>query len=470
MRIGKIGHASVVIEAGDVFCAMDPVFSDPFESDSNGFDPPIRIDAREVHERANLLVVSHSHWDHFCPRTLAGFDRDVPVLYPAGDRLIPRALDRLGFTRATAVSPGEQIEVEGVSLIPTPSRVPIAEVGMLFVHAGRVFWNMVDTGVDESAIGWVLAVVGRVDLLFAKFQPLIEEELRTNALGSDFPYARYGRLLRNVWTLRPRAVAPASCGYRYVRGDWLNDRGFPITEAQFLHDIRQVTPSVQGIHVPHGGTVTVSDAITVDADGLPFVERLAPRSVPAFDWRPERGVPPLRDGNPRGHAPADLRAQVRRFLDDDLLTALRASDPAWLARMARLCVRWRLEVIDPDGPCELRALDFAATPLAWSTSTADTFVKLHTSVTASAVVGLLRGECNAYSLNFHDLRIAHRMYAVHPDGVTEAGSADDEPLTRVLFAGADERYLERVLSETLPREHTDAGGARRATRPVEVTK
>jgi L-ascorbate metabolism protein UlaG (beta-lactamase superfamily) len=115
MRVGKIAHASVVVEAGDICCFMDPVLVDPFESGANTFDPPVEIDRDAVRARCNLVVISHGHMDHFSPRSLAVFDRAIPVLYPENDALIERALDRLGFANRTPITAGTKIESSGTS-------------------------------------------------------------------------------------------------------------------------------------------------------------------------------------------------------------------------------------------------------------------------------------------------------------------------------------------------------------------
>lgn len=428
---------------------MDPVFSEPFESSSNGFDPPIETDSRTLARRCSLAILSHSHWDHFDPRTLVLLDRHIPIVYPRGDELIERCLARLGFEAPRPVAPGEQLSTTGLRLIPTPSHAPFLEMGMVFVEGKQVFWNLVDSGIDDSITAWVRKQVQHFDLLFAKFQPLIERELVVNSLGSDFPLARYSALLRNVWSIAPRAVAPASCGYRYTRAQWLNDRGFPITEAQFEEDLRLIMPDLQVIHVNHGGSVQVEPPFRVDPNGIPEVKRLTPALRSSFDWRPERGVPPLRDSN-RWQLPiSELRTRCTTYLDEKFLSNLAAEDPAWLARMARLGCVWRLEIVYPQGAPELRALDMRHSSLRWSSPDEGVFAKIHTSITGSALVGLLEGRCNAYSLNFNDLRIMERLYMVHAGGASRGGTDEDEPLTRVLIPGADRRYLDRLLDELL---------------------
>lgn len=460
MRVGKLGHASLVVSEGRVTCLMDPVFIDPFEGGANRMDPPVEWDVEGAARACDLVVLSHAHMDHFCVRSLDHLRRDVPVLYPSGEALIAHALEQLGFSRAQPVSPGERVSVGDLALYPTASRAGFPEMGMLFQGKRSSFWNMVDSVADDQVVDAVRALVGRPDLVFAKFQPLVENELIVNALGSDFPVAKYSALLRNVWNVRPRCAAPSSCGYRYARAPWLNDRGFPVTDAQFGRDVTAGDPSIKVLTVPHGGAVEVdAPDMHVEPDGVPFVRRVGARLVPSFDWRPERGVPALADDNAGGDAPDALRKRVADWLDRELIGHLKQQPVAWLERMARHAVDWRLEVVYPVGPADVRALDFSDLGRGWGPPTPETFYKLHTSIAASAIAGLLDGTKNAYSLTFNDIRVMERLYSVTRDGASRFGSLEDEPMMRVLCDGADERFVERQLTQLrVEREARSTGG------------
>lgn len=445
MRVGKIGHASIVVSSGDVCCFMDPILSDPFESNTNTFDPPIEIDSTGLRDRCNVIVLSHGHMDHFAPRALALFDRDTPVVYPRGDALIRHALDRLGFEEQHPVVAGDQLDLGDMTLHPTRSQVPFPEMGMAFESEGRVLWNLVDTVIDERAIGPVRERLGDIDLLLAKYQPLVENPIRTNALGSDFPTSKYGELLANVLTINPRYVAPGSCGYRYCRDDWMNDRGFPITERQFEADLRTANPDLKVIHLPHGGAVNIEETMEVEPDGLPFVRRTTGAVFSSFDWRPERGVPPLRDRNARGHSLEGLRKRIELELNQTFLPRISHEESVWRSRMKELGVVWRLELVYPDGTSDVRLLDLTAAELRWSPYRPDVFVKLHTSISASAIVDVLDGWRNFYSLTFNDMRIVERLYRVHRGGASRAGGVQDEPLSKFLLDRADAAFIENEL-------------------------
>lgn len=454
MRVGKIGHAGVVVASGPTCCFMDPVFFSPFEGGATAFAPALTVDTARARALCTLIVISHAHGDHFCPRSLNVFRRSCPVIYPAGAHGIERALDRLGFQFRLPLEVRGHVEVSGLTLTATGSVASFPEMGLLFAAEGQVFWNQVDSVLDESILAAARAAAGRPpDLLFANFQPLIEAELTEDALGAGFPFATYGDRLRQTLDLRPRCVVPASFGVRYAgpHADWLNLRGVPMTEAQFLADLALLDPGLQTLRLPPGGVLEIGEQIRRSPEGLDFV---TPEGGPAAsDFRPDLGVPPLRDGNPLGVAKAALETEVGRFLDGPFLAQLRAADPLWLEKLARLRVRWELEVVYPDGRAS-RWLDFAKPALAWAGagSTAG-FAKLHTSITGSALHALERGQLPSYAIEFNQIRVVNRLYEVHRGGVSRAGGRADEPITKLLLRGADDRYLDRELDAIL----ADAG-------------
>jgi hypothetical protein len=284
-----------------------------------------------------------------------------------------------------------------------------------------------------------------IDLLAAPYQPLVERELTADALGGAFPYEGYGKLLKQVLDVGPRAVVPGSCGFRYTTS-WMNDRGFPLTEGQFLKDIADLDPSILGLPLAPGTGVDIGRRIGVRNRRLPFVTLTSDSATPSHDWRPDRGVPPLVDTNPSGHSVSSLRKRVTTYLDGAFLDEIQSpSNRIWRDRLARLDVAWRLEVTYPDGTVDTRVLEFGK--MKYLTDSARVYSKLHTAVTASSIVGALRGERNTYStmLGLGTRRVAVRLYDTHRGGVASAGNASDDPLARVLFRGADDRFIDAEL-------------------------
>jgi hypothetical protein len=154
------------------------------------------------------------------------------------------------------------------------------------------------------------------------------------------------------------------------------------------------------------------------------------------------------DTNPAGHSPRFLRSSTNAYLDGRFLEEIRSpSNREWRSRLARLGVAWGLEVTYPDGTVDARVLDFR--DLKYLDASKRVFCKLRTSITASSVVGALRGERNNYStmLGLGGRRVVARLYDTHRSGAMRAGDSSDDPLARVLFASADERFIDAELKQ-----------------------
>src|SRR5207249_88152 len=126
--------------------------------------------------------------DHFCVRSLDRLDRETVIYHRRGAQLIELALKRLGFANVQPLAPGQDdVTIADLRLISTASQVSFPEMGVVFCHDGVRFWNLIDTILDETIKSSALAQAGPIDLLFAPFQPLIQE-LSTDALGAGFPF------------------------------------------------------------------------------------------------------------------------------------------------------------------------------------------------------------------------------------------------------------------------------------------
>jgi hypothetical protein len=443
MNVCRIGHATLIVEAADVRCLMDPILFDRFECDLNRFEPPIEINERAMRDACNLVVISHEHGDHFCLRSLNILDRKCPVVFPSGCGLIERALRIMGFQDLRQAAPGQTIDFRGLQLTFTPSNVIFPEMGVLFSYAGEHFWNCVDCELDDRAFSIVRQHAKRLDLMFARYQALIEEELGYDALGASFPLERHAKNLKAVGKARPRCVVPSSCGYRYATQAWLNRRGFPLTEREFLDDLKALYPEVLGLSLPPGGIIETRN-FTIREDTLPFVKRIGASAEGVLDWRPDRGVAALQDDDPYGQGTEILRQRIATYLNGEFLSEL--ADPAkreWRDRLAVARVVWRLEIVYPNGDIEERWLDFAK-PSVW-VAQAPRAPKMITSICASTLAGLRSGEITPYRALF-TRRVVLKLYAASPSGITRVGGLADEPIARVLFPAANLRHVNADLA------------------------
>jgi UDP-MurNAc hydroxylase len=462
MIVGRIGHASLAVHTRQTACLMDPIFEDSFECGTNRFHPPVAVDIEAVRKRFDLVVISHEHMDHFSVRSLAHLDRATPVVFPRGAKLIEMALKRMQFADRRSLGPGEGLTVRDLTIAATPSNVSFPEMGILFTSEGQSFWNPVDSVINERTQVVVKKLCRALDLMFAYYQPLIELPMMQDALGGEFPYEQYGRFLCDVMEVGPRCVVPGACGFKYALNDWQNDRGFPMTARQFLADVEKLDPAISTRIVPHGAVINVGDGFSVQTDALDYVRRVGQEAGDDYQWRPYRGVPVLVDQNPFGHEPRMLREKVIAYLEGPFVERLSAIEHAvWLARMSSLKMVWELELVFPDGDCEVRWLEFGPGGARWSRTCPGRLSSIISCVPASTILGLLEGELNAYSANL-TRRVALRMYGAHRSGVTQIGSAADEPLARALFPGAERRFVERELDRLGYREGATQRSAERA--------
>lgn len=418
---------------------MDPLFEAP---PLQRFDPPVELDADRLCRECTVVVLSSSCSDRFSPRALARVSRSVPVLYPANDTLIRRALGALGFERPVPIAGDRPFAAGGLTLVPTPD-VGLVRQGMLFIAAGRSFWNTADVEVDGPTLSKVRRRVGRPDLLFTGYQPSVDERLSSNGLGGDFPFRAYGRLLTTAWNINARYVAPGGCGLRYET-PWLNDRAFPVTETRFQHDLAAVGTDLEVLALPPGGAVDVTRVLEVEPNGQPHVRRARGAGLQLqCDWRPERGVPPLEDPNPFGYELSRLEREVKVFVGETVLERLEQADVQWLEKLRRLKARWALEIVLPDGSTIARRLRFDRGPLRWELAVEGRFA-LRTLVPASVLLAALEGRVNAAAFS-RATRKMQRLYSAHRSGLTDENDRLDDPLERVLLGDLDLRFLEREL-------------------------
>ena len=121
-RITFVGHATVLIELAGTRLLTDPVLRPRM----------LRVIHRHasepedhVTERIDAILLSHLHHDHVDFPTLKRFDRDTPVVVPAG---AARTLRRRGFGDVTELATGERTAVGATELVATKA-----------VHEGRRF-------------------------------------------------------------------------------------------------------------------------------------------------------------------------------------------------------------------------------------------------------------------------------------------------------------------------------------------
>jgi UDP-MurNAc hydroxylase len=351
MRITLLGHATVVVEMDGATCLMDPVFFDPFEEGAVISCPQRRVYPERLPD-IDILVISHRHPDHFDLQSLNQVSRDADVIVPA-DALIIYALRKLGFERIHPVHPMAPILSEGFELYPTASLLPSPhEFGLVLKDASGVFWNQVDSLLDDRTIDTVATRFGGVDLLFAAYASQNFEYFDNRSIG--FPHDVHGANLAHVLRIAPRCVVPGAAGFQFC-GDhaWLNRFLFPISRELFVADLQRLGfPG--GAQIMNPGDVMEIDrgAATYHAAASEIAAMVEDDSA-NLRFDPTAAVPALADPNPEGRSRVELSRIIDPFLRGGMVAYARAAydDGDRLAQLYRRCgTCYGLEIVFPEGP------------------------------------------------------------------------------------------------------------------------
>lgn len=113
-RIGYLGHAGFILEAGEVRILMDPWFFPAFLQSWFPYPDNRFLLDTVTGGRFEYLYISHLHEDHFDRRLLAQLDGSVKVLCPNyRSKGVGKRLARLGFRNLIPLSHKQSVELAG---------------------------------------------------------------------------------------------------------------------------------------------------------------------------------------------------------------------------------------------------------------------------------------------------------------------------------------------------------------------
>ncbi len=322
MRATLLGHASYVVEGGGSVIYVDPVFFDPFETTC------ISCPHRDVHRdklpRAQAIFLSHAHHDHFDAKTLETIPRSTPIYVPQDDDLLEE-LHRLGFYKLNAIATYEPVAIGGLHVLATRSRDP-REVGFLWVDDSAVFWDQVDTVVDQRTCLEVAHVLNgrQLDVAICTYMPLIEYA-EAWITESHFPRDRYDRLIETALMSQARTVIPGSSGERHTgKREWLNHRIFPTSREQFLSDLHDVAPEQASLLANPGDSIVVENGQPARLEKSAYADVIE-HDTHRIKFDPENTQPPpLVDENPYSYSEEHIEQQLALIMERELPRAMMA--------------------------------------------------------------------------------------------------------------------------------------------------
>lgn len=239
MRVTIFGHAALHIETSDQQILLDPFFSDNLVEGALVFNPSRRFELSKL-PTPTVLVVTHGHFDHFHPASLASLPRDLPVI-TANDPPVIAALTEAGFSQIIVCHPWDVIEIGETELIATPSDHEEEEVGLLIRNQGCSFWHMADSEVSVATGERLVQHFGNIDLISAKHQPSVRPMIgHLRNMGATFDKVEVLTWLETACRCNPGLVFPYASGICFNgRHDWFNRYAFPLTAEEVVHLLQQ---------------------------------------------------------------------------------------------------------------------------------------------------------------------------------------------------------------------------------------
>jgi L-ascorbate metabolism protein UlaG (beta-lactamase superfamily) len=252
LRIAYLGHSTVILELDGVRVLTDPILR-PRVGPLVRAAAPLGTDAWAS---IDVVLLSHSHWDHLDLGSLRLLGPDVPLVMPRG---MGRRLRDRGFRRVTEVVPGDVVE-HGALLIETTQAV----------HRG--FGPPI--GPTDLSVGFV--VRGSRSAYFAGDTALFEA-MRELDRGLDLalipvwgwgPRARATEHLdplgaaRALELIRPRVAVPIHWGTLHPIGmRWLRPGTRVDPPDAFARFAARIAPDTQVHVVPIGGGLSVGASV-----------------------------------------------------------------------------------------------------------------------------------------------------------------------------------------------------------------
>jgi L-ascorbate metabolism protein UlaG (beta-lactamase superfamily) len=211
MRITMIGHSSVLIETGELRILTDPFFSTASTALAIRTSPPA-YDRAEL-ANANLVLISHTHYDHIDSTYLRLLPSATPVLVPAASR---QQVINLGGQHVVGVEPGQDlppVHVVSASHFGPAVGYIIRSEGMNVYFAGDTFCR---TFMAEIAAQYPLRAA--LIPVFTTRLPLVMNEQQA---------------VRAVDLLKPQTVIPIHLDLQ-ARPRWLRTSGSAESFRQLL--------------------------------------------------------------------------------------------------------------------------------------------------------------------------------------------------------------------------------------------
>lgn len=249
MHLTYLGHSTVMLEMSGLRVLTDPILR-------HRVGPLVRAEAPIAPEHygdIDVVLISHSHWDHLDYGSLRLVGHDVPMVVPTG--MGPRLRSR-GFRTVVELKPGQTTQIGALELQATEAAhrgfaPPIGPtdlaIGFLLRDGATVYFPG-DTALFEG----MADLAARIDLALMPvwgWGPRAQAHEHLDPLGAA----------RALQLLRPTVAVPIHWGTLHPVGlKWLKPSTRVDPPHTFARLAAELAPETRVHVLPVGGRVSVA--------------------------------------------------------------------------------------------------------------------------------------------------------------------------------------------------------------------
>lgn len=325
VKISRVLHAGYLLECDDRHIIFDPIFENPFSQNCYAF-PEVSFDTKAIAElQIDAIFISHYHDDHFSLDSLNLLNREIPIyIFSVFDEPL-LLLKKLGFKKVHSVHLFQPITTGPFEVVPLPALdADIDSIFHIKVKNELHILNVVDSWIGPRTMEILRAT--KWHLVLWPMQTM--REIEVLAPASAPPLCKVSTELPPEWLeqiqiLKPKAIVPSACQFKFEEWSWYNNAFFPITYAQFEKQILEILPETQVLRLDPGETLSLDSNAFTKAPALSWVNRLA-ASANDYEFRPETPPPPIADtARKLTHLTSEQKIAVRDFCKKGLTERFR---------------------------------------------------------------------------------------------------------------------------------------------------
>lgn len=272
LKVSRILHAGYLLECDDFKIAFDPLFENPFSHNCYAY-PAVEFTTAAIQDlKLDAVFISHYHDDHFSMESLNLLHRDTPIyMYSVFEELIELIKD-LGFKTVHSIELLRPVKLGPFEILPLEALDADVDSIYHIKAQGKNILNVVDSWIGPRTMPRLLSIPW--DLVLWPMQSMREIEVISPASAAPISEETLqipSELLEQLTQLKPRALIPSACQFKFEEMSWYNHAFFPITYKQFEKQVSNALPKTQILRLNPGQSLQFTESDLIRGEALPWI-------------------------------------------------------------------------------------------------------------------------------------------------------------------------------------------------------